>query len=121
MALAERRELKDWISIYYSGHEWNLINSFEVETFDLADLKWCKADSCILVWDTPLENKILAYSAMTGEVLMRYNPSQNAGLGIKGVYVSPNQNFTLCTLFDTQMKLYNGITLREIAAIDHVN
>ena len=75
MALAERRELKDWVSIYHCGHEWNLINSFEIETFDLADLKWCQADSCIMVWDTPLENKILVYSGMTGEVLMRYSPS----------------------------------------------
>lgn len=27
----------------------------------------------------------------------------------------------VCTLFDTQMKLYNGITYKEIAAMDHIN
>jgi hypothetical protein len=72
MALTERTNLKDVISIYYCGHDWSIVNSFEVETFDLADIKWCKADTALLIWDTPLENKILVYSAMTGEVLARH-------------------------------------------------
>ena len=38
MAFAERRDLKDWVSIYYTGNDWKLVNTFEVETFDLADL-----------------------------------------------------------------------------------
>mmetsp|Transcript_33072 Transcript_33072/g.32200 ORF Transcript_33072/g.32200 Transcript_33072/m.32200 type:complete len:133 (+) Transcript_33072:180-578(+) len=38
MAFAERRELKDWVSIYYAGYDWKMVNTFEVETFDLMDL-----------------------------------------------------------------------------------
>ena len=38
MAFAERRDFKDWVSIYYTGNDWKLINTFEVDTFDLADL-----------------------------------------------------------------------------------
>jgi hypothetical protein len=72
MALAERRDLKDWVSIYYAGNDWKLVNTFEVETFDLHDLMWTREDTAILVWDTPLESKILIYSAMTGEVLARH-------------------------------------------------
>lgn len=66
MALSERRDLKDWVSIYYTASDWKLVNTFEVNTFDLADIKWCKKDSAILVWDTPLENKLFVYSALTG-------------------------------------------------------
>jgi hypothetical protein len=84
MALAERRELKDWVSIYYTGNDWKLVNTFEVETFDLNDLIWTKADSAILVWDTPLENKIVVYSAMTGEPLAKHTggggPQYNLGV-----------------------------------------
>lgn len=72
MALAERRESKDWISIYYTGGEWKLVNAFEVDTFDLVDIMWTKEDTALLVYDTPLEAKVLVYSAMTGEVTARH-------------------------------------------------
>lgn len=29
VCIAERRECKDWVSIYYAGHDWKLVNSFE--------------------------------------------------------------------------------------------
>ena len=72
MALAERRDGKDWVSIYFTGGEWKLINTFEVDTFDLVDVMWCKEDTSLLVVDTPLESKILIYSAMTGEYLAKH-------------------------------------------------
>lgn len=74
MALAERRESKDWVAIYFTGNDWKLVNNFEVETFDLTDLMWCKEDTSILVYDTPLESRICIYSAMTGECLAKHNP-----------------------------------------------
>jgi hypothetical protein len=71
--VAERREAKDWVSIYFTGNEWKLVNTFEVDTFDMADLTWCKEDTAILVYDSPLEAKILVYSVMTGECQVRLN------------------------------------------------
>jgi len=85
MALAERREAKDWVSIYYTGNDWKLVNTFEVDTFDLIDLMWAKEDTSILVYDTPLESKLLIYSAMTGEIVAKHNLSSGPGLGIKQV------------------------------------
>ena len=101
MALAEKRDHKDWVSIYYTGGGWDMVNTFEVETFDLNDIKWCRADSALAVWDTPLENAILIYSAMTGEIVQRHQPSPYPGLGLKGVHFSPNHNYVMCALFDT--------------------
>jgi hypothetical protein len=72
MALAERRDLKDWVALYYAGNDWKIVNTFEVETMDLVDLQWTKEDSAILLWDTALENKVLVYSAMTGELLVKH-------------------------------------------------
>lgn len=43
MALLERRECKDWLSIYYAGLDFKLTNAFELaggDIFDAADAKW---------------------------------------------------------------------------------
>jgi hypothetical protein len=73
MVIAERREAKDWAAIYFTGNDWKLVNTFEVDTFDLAELMWCKEDTSVLVYDSPLEAKLLVYSAMSGECLIRLN------------------------------------------------
>lgn len=72
VAIAERREYKDWISIYYGGLDWKLMNTFETDTLDLTDLFWTKEDSAVLVYDSPLESKILLYSAMTGDLIAKH-------------------------------------------------
>ena len=109
MALAERRENKDWVSIYYSGNEWKLVNCFEVDSFDLADIMWIKEDTAILVYDTPLEAKISIYSAMTGEAVAKHNLS-GPGLGIKSVVVSPNGVYMVAAFFDTKLRVFNAIS-----------
>ena len=51
MVIAEKhQDAKTWISIYYTGHDWKLANSFEVpEVFDLVDCKWTMKDTHIMV------------------------------------------------------------------------
>ena len=84
--------MKDWVSIYYCGNPWKIVNTFEVDTFDLANVKWTRSDSCLLVWDNCFEMKVIVYSAMSGEPIARH--TQGSGplysLGVKSVYVSPN-------------------------------
>ena len=40
LAVAERKECKDFVSIYYC-ETWELVKQFGVDTEDLCDLKWC--------------------------------------------------------------------------------
>ena len=54
MALAERKESKDYIGIYYTG-DWNLVSHFPVDSYDLQDISWSKDNTAIVVWDSPLE------------------------------------------------------------------
>jgi hypothetical protein len=124
MALVEKREAKDWISIYFTGNEWKLVNTFEVDTFDAADVIWCKEDTSILVYDSPLEAKVLIYSAMTGECLVKHNFSITnmggaLGLGIKQVSLSLNGFYCVASFFDTKIKLFHGISFKEIANLEH--
>lgn len=107
MALAERREGKDWVSIYYAGNEWKLVNTFEVETFDLSEIMWTKEDTALLIYDTPLEGKVLTYSALTGDLIARHNFA-GPGLGVKSVSLSPNGIFMVIAFFDTKLKVFNA-------------
>lgn len=67
MCLAERRESKDWIAIYYAGHDWKLSNCFEASSsYDLVDCKWAEPNTSIIVQDSPLEPRFVVYSAVTG-------------------------------------------------------
>ncbi|TNV82764.1 hypothetical protein FGO68_gene14707 [Halteria grandinella] len=130
IAVAERKEARDWVSIYYTGNEWKLVNTFEVDTFDLADLMWCKEDSAILVWDSALESRFLVYSALTGDKLVdhKYTPTSQSqlqtpgsvGLGIKSLSLSPNGLYLIAAFFETKMRLYNGLSMKEIAGLDHM-
>mgnify|MGYP006109668387 CR=1 FL=1 len=98
-ALAERKDAKDIIGIYYAGNEWKMMNTIEPETFDLQDIKWVQGDSAILVLDVMLESKMLIYSAATSDLLIRYEPD-SVGLGIKTMTLSPNQNILAAGLHD---------------------
>jgi len=66
MALAERQNCKDVVSIYYADNDWKMVNTFDVETMDMSDLKWTMNDGAIIVWDNPIESRFIVYSAMTG-------------------------------------------------------
>jgi hypothetical protein len=54
MALAERKECKDYIGIYYVG-DWNLVAHFPVDSYDLQDIIWSKDNTAIIVYDCVLE------------------------------------------------------------------
>lgn len=118
MALAERREAKDFIGIYYVG-DFSLINHFSVETQDLNDLTWTKDDTCIIVWDNCLECKFLVYSP-TGNILATHNPYELT-LGIKGVTLSPNGHYLSVGYYDEVCRLYNHLSWKLIMDFDHVH
>lgn len=51
MCLGERRDCKDWVSIYYAGNDFKLTNAFDVsaEVFDMVDCKWIMRNTAIIV------------------------------------------------------------------------
>lgn len=54
MLLAERRECKDYCSIF-SCDNWQLLKHFEVDTDNLEGLSWSPNGSTFAVWESPLE------------------------------------------------------------------
>ena len=98
-ALAERKDAKDQIGIYYAGNDWKMVNQFDVDTYDLQDIKFINGDSSVIVWDTNLESRILIYSVATGNLVTKFEP-EVIGLGIKKLSISPNDQIIAAGLFD---------------------
>lgn len=116
MALAERREAKDFVGIYYCG-TWKLVNHFQTETYDLSDISWSPDNNVIIVWETLLEYKILAYCPATG-LIAKFQPYQSA-LGIKTVNFNKSGEFLSIGSYDEKMRLLNCLTWKLIIECDH--
>lgn len=96
-----------------------MINSFDVDTLDLQDLKFIMSDTAVLTWDIPTESRILIYSIATGDLLTRYEPSF-VNYGIKALTLAPQQNLMAVGMYDGSIVLYNNLTAVEIAQLQHI-
>lgn len=57
-AICTRHDCKDYINLV-SCHNWEIMGNFAVDTLDLADIEWSPDDSAIVIWDAPLEYKVI--------------------------------------------------------------
>lgn len=67
MALAERRETKDYIGIYFTK-DWKPVNYFPIEMLDLCDLMWSPNSHFIVSWDTCLNYKLIPICPLMGPI-----------------------------------------------------
>lgn len=116
MALAERKESKDYIGIYYVG-DWTLVSHFPVDSYDLQDIQWAKDNTAIIVWDSVLECKFFIYSP-TGNLISVNEPYQ-LNLGIKALNMSPNGHYLSIGFYDQNVRLYNHISWKLIMDLPH--
>ncbi|KAK8730777.1 hypothetical protein OTU49_007926 [Cherax quadricarinatus] len=116
LAVAERRECKDFISLIETK-SWQLVKHFDVGTKDLAGFQWSSNGSVLAIWETPLEYKVLIYS-LSGQCLATYSAYQWS-LGIKGVIWSPSGQFLAIGSYDQKVRLMNHLTWRIIADFPH--
>ena len=116
MALAERRDAKDYVGIYYCG-SWKLINHFITDTYDLNDILWSPDNNVIIVWETLLEYKLLVYCPATG-ILAKFQPYQSA-LGIKAVNFSKGSEFLSIGSYDEKIRILNCLTWKLIVELEH--
>jgi len=116
MALAERKDTKDYIGIYHTG-EWKLVNYMQTDTFDLHDLVWSPDNSAILCVDTPLEYKFSVYCPAQG-LLQKFQPNEY-GLGIKTFKFSSNSMFLAVGSYDEKIRLFNCLSWKVITEFEH--
>uniref|UniRef100_A0A8C5H084 WD repeat containing, antisense to TP73 n=1 Tax=Gouania willdenowi TaxID=441366 RepID=A0A8C5H084_GOUWI len=116
MALAERRDCKDHVSVFVCN-DWHLFRHFETETQDLAGLQWSPNGCVLAVWDSCLEYKVLLYS-LDGRFLSTYSAFEWS-LGIKSVCWSPSSQFLAIGSYDEKVRILNHITWKKITQFEH--
>ncbi|XP_057682364.1 WD repeat-containing protein WRAP73 isoform X2 [Corythoichthys intestinalis] len=116
MALAERRDCKDYVCLFVCD-DWHLLRHFETETQDLAGLEWSPNGCVLAVWDSCLEYKVLLYS-LDGRLLSTYS-AYEWSLGVKCVTWSPSSQFLAIGSYDENVRILNHITWKKIAQFEH--
>ena len=111
MALAERRDCKDFISIFDCS-QWQLVINFKVDTNDLAGLSWSPDSKVLCIWDSVLDYKVFLYS-MDGRSLATYSAYEHA-LGVKCVKWSPTSQFLAIGSFDQKLRVLNHVTWKTV-------
>lgn len=116
LALAERRDCKDYISIFVCN-DWQLLRHFESETQDLAGIEWSPNGCVLAVWDTCLEYKVLLYS-LDGRLLSTFS-AYEWSLGVKSVMWSPSSQFLAIGSYDEKVRILNHVTWKKIIEFEH--
>lgn len=116
MALAERKDNKDFIGVYFTG-DFSLVSHFVADTYDLSDVFWSKDDTSIVVVDSELDCRIAVYSP-TGNLIEKHEPYTGA-LGARISSFSPNGRYFAVGFNDNKVRLYNSITWKQISELNH--
>lgn len=116
MALAERRECKDVVSVF-ECNGWQLVQHFPVATEDLSGLCWSPNSRLLALWDSLLNYQVLLYS-MNGQCLATYSAYEHA-LGVKTVLWAPSGQFLAIGGFDEKLRVLNHLTWRTVAEHTH--
>jgi WD40 repeat protein len=115
MVLLERKECRDWISVY-SIHQWELLRKFPVETRDATDLALSPDSQVIALWESSVEYSIYFYS-LDGRKLSQYTP-YNDFLGIRTVTWS-GEGLLAIGSYDQQLRIITPLTWCPIATFPH--
>jgi len=116
MALAERRDCKDAISVF-STQTWEVAAHFPVLTSDLADISWSPDGGSLAVWDNCLDYRLLIYTP-DGRLTTKYQAYENA-LGIKSLSWCPSGQLLAVGSYDQSVRILNHITWAPFAQFSH--
>nr|GME14638.1 WD repeat-containing protein WRAP73 [Ipomoea batatas] len=117
-AICTRRDCKDYVNLL-SCHTWEIMGVFAVDTLDLADIQWSPDDSAIVIWDSPLEYKVLVYSP-DGRCLAKYQ-AYESGLGVKSLSWSPCSQYLAVGSYDQMLRVLNHLTWKVFAEFVHLS
>lgn len=116
MALAERRDCKDFITIF-ACDSWELVKHFETETDDLMGIEWSPDGRVLAVWESPIKYKVLLYT-LDGRCVSKFSAYDSA-LGIKSLAWSPTGQFLALGSYDEKLRILNHITWKAVATHSH--
>ncbi|TPX54644.1 hypothetical protein SeMB42_g00189 [Synchytrium endobioticum] len=116
LAVAERRDCKEYVGIY-DCDDWTMLKHFPIETNDLEDISWSPDGRFLAIWETCIEYKVLLYYP-DGRVISAFTPC-SMGLGIKTVKWSPSSQFLAVGGYDQRVRLLNHYTWSHLVDFSH--
>lgn len=117
LALLLRHDCKDSVAIFSASDEWEQCAAFEVDTADAAGISWCPDNSCLAVWDNPLNYHVKLFS-IDGSMIGQFSAYDNQ-LGIKSVMWAPSGQFLSLGSFDGVARVLNNVSWKTIAEYQH--
>lgn len=117
MALLERRNYKDFVSVF-ACDSWEMLKHFATDTKDSSDLSFSPNSCMIAIWDSKLEYKVVIYS-LDGRFISSYS-AYDFALGLKSVSWTPSNQFLAVGSYDQQVRLLNNITWKSVCEFKHV-
>ncbi|TPX37741.1 hypothetical protein SmJEL517_g00601 [Synchytrium microbalum] len=116
LAVAERRDCKEYVGIY-DCEDWTMLKHFPIETSDLEDIAWSPDGRFLAIWETCIEYKVLLYHP-DGRLVSTFSP-YTMGLGIKTVKWSPSSQFLAVGGYDQKIRLLNHYTWTQLVDFSH--
>ena len=110
MAIAIRKQIKDYIEIYDS-EDYSLVSTFLCNTTDLYNISWSKDNSFIIVCENnTYDCKLLIYG-LSGNLIMINEPYKNYP-GITKSGISPNGHYITLGYYDNSIRLIHYLTFK---------
>jgi WD40 repeat protein len=94
----QRKDCKDWLSLYSTSSGWELQARVQLQTLDAADIAWSPDSSKLAVWDSPLTYAVHVVGPDGGS-LGSYS-AYGDGLGVRSVSWSPGGDLLAVGSYD---------------------
>ncbi|GIL47177.1 hypothetical protein Vafri_4066 [Volvox africanus] len=118
LAVLERNDMKDWVSVY-DTRTWSEASHFQLQTSDAADLAWSPEGGILAAWDTCLKYKVVLADPRSGAALAAYSAYDHDALGVKLCSWSPGGELLAVGSFDRCARLLDHITWQPLLTAEH--
>ena len=110
MAIAIRKQIKDYIEIY-DTEDYSIVSCFICNTNDLENIFWSKDNTFILAYEnTNYDSKLYIYG-LSGNLIMINEPYKNYP-GITKNNISPNGHYITLGYYDNSIRLFHYLSFK---------
>lgn len=119
LALLERRDYQDCISIFNVSSNWQLHKHFQCKTEDANGVEWIPDGSGIVVWESLIPNNLIVYD-LQGEKKAVFQPTSSTA-GLRCLEFDKAASLLAAGSFDGRLFILNAITWKALCIRSHEN
>ncbi|KAG5444947.1 WD repeat-containing protein wrap73 [Clonorchis sinensis] len=120
LALLERRQFKDHLSLLDCERDWTLVRNIQLDTQDAVGLMWSPDGRFIVIWDECLRYRVAVYTMDLRHIrsYSAYETGQDL-LGIKSVCWSPTGELLGIGSYDQKCRILINFNWTCLATLTH--